>query len=123
MTRKANIPLYVSIVGWVLLVTEEAAPLLYHVESKLPGRLFMLIVAGLLVLSMLAIVREIREVPQHITAALASAAQRATRELASQRGAGEPSTGDLAFGLGREFERNLNGTNGSHLRAVSDRQN
>lgn len=120
MARRANLPLYISIVGWVLLTAEEVVPLLYHVESKLPGRLFMLILAGLLILSTTAIVREI---PHQITVALAAAAQRATRDLAAQRGQGEPSTGDLAFGLGREFERNLNAANGSHLRAVSDRNN
>lgn len=110
MVRGGNVPIVLCIIGWMVLGVEEVGALVYQVEPLIPSRLFRLILTGLLALTMFVIVR--RTPPRVLHA---PAPQR-------ERGDGEPSTGDLAFGLGRQFERNLNGASGGHLRAVGDRQ-
>jgi len=105
-----------SAFGWTLLCIEEIGALVYDRAPLLPDRLFMLTLAALLALNVWAAVRSVL-VPVPVRSTASTPAERT--DGASR----EPSTGDLAFGLGREFERNINGTNGSHLRAVSDRHN
>lgn len=112
MVRGGNVPIALCIVGWIILGVLEIGALVYQADPLLPGRLFRLILAGLLALTVFAIVRR---TPPQVQIAVPAPAQ--------ERTDGEPSTGDLAFGLGRQFERNLNGgANGGHLRAVGDRQ-
>lgn len=109
--RSGTVAVALSVFCWIVLGFEEIGALIYGAEPILPSRLFRLILTGVLALTVYAIVRS---APHRVVLAPV-----ATKEKIE----GEPSTGDLAFGLGRQFERERSAINGHHLRAVSDRQN
>lgn len=117
MVRRFNFPLILCIAGWILVASEEASAMVYHEEPLLSFRLLLLVVAVLVSLNVWAALRSgqaQRGVDEHRVAVPVASSPRGSD--------GEPTTAELAFGLGRDLERQrAAAANGTHLRSISHR--